>query len=668
MRPKGIKFIELIADKIFVSVFALIFLAIVALQFLGGGTTVKVGASENLPISRAYEEIVTKALGKQAQMNSNEIPADIPAAPPNVVAALEEVISAPRTTTAGIPWVSPVLIDSDAKEIAPDMIGRFTLPLPPALTSPVATVAGGALDPFVLIQTPELSQYLLNGPSEQPYDLFVISVQAGFDVAGYRARLDADPDGAGPLSPIPNQWWRNRLDVLDVQVYRRQVFADGERGPEALLPPPPGSATLRGSLGDELTVTEFNSRVQFAGVVANAKQIREPRFFRMIAGEPWIPPMDAAAADQPVSDPRLAELQSVRRDIAEVQDRLDQLKKQARSGGGGGQVVAGRQPGGLGGGDRGRGKTSRPESSLDARRKEQIQQLTARLQELQSSEKRLIAELLVAGIDPETGRRADVTVDLSAEPLPMRDADRITVWSHDVSARPGETYEYRVRLVLPNPLKGYEQNMPDDQRALAVQSVIESDFSPWSAPIEAPRRAYMFVEGVSMPEIGALGATRPSATIELYRFFYGYWRKGQLRVTPGDSIGASIALPAPLPLWTISEGLAEQSGEHQAPIEARSGAYLLDVVTEPSPATPGPANREPTRLAAMIAEPNGTIAVRRPEEDRTSSLRNKLDASVEAGLNAMTTAPTPGPAARPAAGSPSGGAPASGRRTGRLGG
>ncbi len=530
MRPKGIKFIELIADKIFLAIFAVIFLAVVALQFVGGGTAIKIGAQDNVPIDRAYQEVITLAQRKQAAMTSDDVAEEAPTTAPDVAGQLE-VAMVTSTADSQIPPIVAVkpLPGASGIDGPPAPSGRYALPKPPAPTRPVAESFGGALDPYELKAAPGLASSLLNGGEQQPYDIFAISVESEFDASDYRRILESDPDGAGALAALPRNWWIGRVEVLDVQLFRREVFPDGTTGDEVLLATPPGFASMRNQLSMDLTVGELNKLVRFAEQPEQARQIRQPFFYRMISGEAWSPPLqgDGAADDMAWSSP----------------------------------------------------------------------------------------------------------------PARLRDVDVVSIWAHDVSATPGASYQYRMSLVFPNPLKGYEKSIDEDLRHLAEAPVIVSAPSPWSDTVQTLRPAYNFVQRASIPQQGAVGPSRPFAIVELYRFYYGYWRRGEMRVHAGDMIASDIAIPMALPIWSVDGQQPQREGEVAGPIPADTGAYLLDVVVEPSPAPPGPGGRTQTRNAAIIGTIAGDVAVRRPDEDSQSALKAQLQKSANVAAGAVVETP-----------------------------
>lgn len=628
MKPKGVPFIERIADKAFLALFGVIFLVVVAMQFVGGGATVKV-ANNDMPVERAYNQVVTLAQSRRAQLESDEVAAQTPDAVPAAADRLALAIKRPILASRGVPMGVPLVIGEGTEVVGIGDVGRYEPPAIAAPPAPIVRVYAGTLDPYALRDEPAFERAIL-GSADQPLDFFAVSVQTEFDAEGYRASLQRDPDDAGEYAPIPQQWWRSRVEILDVQVERREVRDDGTRGSASLLPPPPGIESLRGDISDALTVGDLNRFVALAGQPELARQLRQPPFFPMISGEPWAPPGLAIDAG---SDPRLEELRRLRVQIQERERRLADLERQASVGGGGALVVAMAQ-------DR---ATAQPRDTGDrarTARQQQIDRLKEEIKDLQTQRDEIAAALAAEGVDPETGFRVGPAPILMEEPARLRDVAQAPVWFHDPFVEPGAAYEYRVRLVLANPLKGYAQAIAEDLRGYTEASTIETPFSDWSEPVRTPERAYMFIESAQAPTGDtAVGLARPSAVASLYRFHYGHWRSGRVRVQAGDTIRASIEIESALPIWDVSGAQAVQAGELAGPIDADPGMYLLDVLLETSPAPLGPGGREQTRSAAIIGHADGGVSVRRPDSDAVSEFKRELDRSVEAGLGAVVATP-----------------------------
>lgn len=150
------------------------------------------------------------------------------------------------------------------------------------------------------------------------------------------------------------------------------------------------------------------------------------------------------------------------------------------------------------------------------------------------------------------------------------DAPRLTpVWAHDLSAAPGATYRYRLRVVLWNRYVGRPRALAN--AADAARPVVHGAWSAASAPITvaAPRRFYVVGPGV------AAG----TASIEVWAWHEGLWLRERFEAGVGEPIGA---------LRTVKTGRLDDEGrEIRASVDFSVGAVLLDVDRPQALAGPG---------------------------------------------------------------------------------
>ncbi|QYU66939.1 hypothetical protein J4558_18525 [Leptolyngbya sp. 15MV] len=190
MKMKGISWIELHVEKIVLATVAVIFLVVLAMQFLWQPNRIKVGQGEPLPPGRAFEPAIQRAQQIEAAMRRTELPAE---APPPVSATLVEdfrkaaqssLAPAPRLArlgpglaiTAPDGIVSTAIISGVA---AP--VGQVVVPAPSGL---IAHAYRGTIDPMEAVGNRELAALL---PAQQPFDKIGVSVQARFDGVALRA-------------------------------------------------------------------------------------------------------------------------------------------------------------------------------------------------------------------------------------------------------------------------------------------------------------------------------------------------------------------------------------------------------------------------------------------------------------------------------------------------
>lgn len=140
------------------------------------------------------------------------------------------------------------------------------------------------------------------------------------------------------------------------------------------------------------------------------------------------------------------------------------------------------------------------------------------------------------GMGPDGRRKAgtdEVYFDLREEMLNFRtDLSKsekpVLIWAFDDTARPGKTYQYRLRLGVFNPVVGTGQ-LVDRDMDKNNQVILWSRFSEVTKPVVIPRMVYLFAKSVQ-------DKTR-TATVEVARYKLGYWRTEDFQVRPGESIG-----------------------------------------------------------------------------------------------------------------------------------
>jgi hypothetical protein len=107
---------------------------------------------------------------------------------------------------------------------------------------------------------------------------------------------------------------------------------------------------------------------------------------------------------------------------------------------------------------------------------------------------------------------------------------RVLVWFHDAGLEPMKTYQYRLRLVMVNPLLARARDAEEPQ--VARVPTITSDFSPWSEDVSVPQATEMFLTGGS-PSVG-------QATVTVFTRSLGQWVSERFSVSEGEPIGGVV--------------------------------------------------------------------------------------------------------------------------------
>lgn len=648
MKLKGINIFERHVEKAFFLLMTLVFAIVMVWQFALGGNTVDVAGQKGVPVDRAFEQVGRIADQKLAQMQQADPDPQVPAETPDAVAT---VVGSLRyrgpEARLPVPLGLPIAGLPGEADFRPIAAGSTIAVRPVSVPAPDMARAGeyaATLDPLDVGASVGLEPFL---PREQPFDLRAVSIAARFNSAALLTGLRSDPDGeAGPLGAIPEPWWRGRIEIIDIEIERREVYGDGTRGESTLVAPAPGRFSLRDRLAGGIAPGDMSQLVADARL--NAQDIVQPRFWSVIAGEPWAPPAPAQGEreDSTAEIARLLrQLDQTRREIERAQAALAPGARSALDIFDPRRGVLAQSIGGRGGGGGGSSGPS-PEQLEQERLSRQRSAIEARLADLRVRETAISERLTALGVSPEGAARQQAAPELN---LPMRiaDADELVLWGHDLAIERGARYEYRLRVAVNNPLYGFTVNLAEESREAAEAPVLHSDWSGWSEPVAVDHDSYWFVKSAIEGGRQAVGVVAPTATVEVYRFFYGYWRRDEARVRVGDPIAAAIDLSElALPIFRIDSPGAGATpavvGQDAltTPLQTATGAMLLDI--RPSAA---PSGRDRS-LGVVIREADGSLVSRRPTFDVASELRKRLEQSAGAGLLASVGTPGAGPVSR----------------------
>ncbi len=238
------------------------------------------------------------------------------------------------------------------------------------------------------------------------------------------------------------------------------------------------------------------------------------------------------------------------------------------------------------------------------------------------------------------------------------DAGQFTLWTHDLTARPGATYRYRARVRVTNPLFGQTDGLVDEQKSLAQNIAIDGAFSEWSDPIVLPEERVLILQAASEPSTTGL-ASPARASVELFEFYYGYWRRVEVGLEPGDTAAGTITLPEGLVTYEITtDESGRRSIAQQTPVERnrplQMDTFLLGVASAWS--------KDKAIAQAAFAQGADRILLRVPSNDpSTAALREALAKSARSAERGVArlpgSSPWGGPPAPGGGGDPAGGGP-----------
>jgi hypothetical protein len=683
MRLKGISPIEQHAEKAFLGLFLVAGLGVLAWQFVGQESTVKVGKDE-VRLADAYARI-----DEERKRTDARIRAAAPEGMPSLenAAALQQlaefetryrgpVSPAPQLAVA-LDRAGPTVTGSS---VSPRDLVQLNEVVAPAPGAPVAGAYMAAIDPGEARADPAVAAVL---PAEAPFDKGWVSVETSFDGTALRAALGTDPDSDGPIRAIPKNWWDSGMSIFAVLMERQTLRPDGSWSAPEPVKPMPGRPSLADQLDGLNTAVRIKDVARWSNEQAGA--VRRPDFYAIQVGESWAPPTerDQRLAEQGDKESRVRTLMAQRADKIR---RRDAIARELQSLGGGGTSPGPRPPGGPGGGGGGAGAPGRPGgggggaapppsgggNTANESRRRSLQGTLDRLNREIAQHEADLRDLGQNVGDPNQPAPV-VPVQGGRAPAgePVLDTQSLRIWAHDVHVQRGATYRYRVRLALNNPYFGHAAAMLPAQAPLAAKGVMYTPFSDWSEPVQVDPETYLFFTSASEDDTGARAAT---AKAEVYQFRWGFWRRGQAVLEPGDSVLTDIRVPDmskmpaepvpgadPVPApgagrpGAAPGGAGRPGGRPDGP-GGRPDAPADPVV--PPGQRPRPVNvpmigvpvSDPTILLGVgsmpevdadgrqvavqqiyLRDPGGQVVVRVPDDERSSSAYQRVSSSADRG-------------------------------------
>lgn len=671
MKLKGVSAFEQHVEKIVLVVVSIILLAVLTMQFLVQPNRVTVGRSAPVPPGEAYRPV--EALAEDLRRRIQDTQPAFPEVPQvDLASAFTKrreaplVPQAPRVSLGRPTPLEGVAVAASAGATGEAPVAELVIPAP---TGTVAAALWSAIDPAEAVANPALMAML---PPEQPFDKVSVSVEAVFDGAALRRALMQDPDGeTGPIRAVPSQWWLNSLEILAVRLQREELSSTGEWTNLVDVPAPPGRPDVLAEIRKNVfSLPDLMDWVNEARVAA--EDIRRPLFYPVIAGQPWVAPTEAvkgAGKRPPEVDREFRLRDQTAAQLLAAQDALDAARRGAgirpQPGEGGGRGRSG--PGA--GGD--------PQRPAQPRTDPRVTFLEGRVKSLADQLKKVDERIIALGYDPETGGKREARTVATQAFRSLLDDQAVRLWMHDLTAEPGKTYRYRMHVAVNNPLYGRGAGLVAAQQDRAKQAVVMGESSGWTEPLTVPPQTCFFITGASTG--GELGGSA-RATAEVYRMFYGFYRRGTVNLEPGDVVASDVRLPDKmlLPVWDLEKLRDPQAqpgliptppipGEGEIipggrpgiitpgmpppppppgtpetpvlppgakpwekPVSVALTTFLLDVARAPiaGEAVLGGVRE---RYQAVLRGPDGRITVRYPDVDKGSDLYRIVTASAKDG-------------------------------------
>ena len=630
MKVKGISFFELHAEKFLLGIAVLLLLAVVAMQFIGGGSTVRV---DNREVGVGE---VNSILKQRAEALAARLRADAPAGvdlfdgePPVMIGTFTEAISssiAPRASLPkGQPALASTLVPSDIADVAWYHEPRFAgISIGDVVqTSDAVTTQGwGALSP--------LGERFESEPST--FDLTWLTPSVRIDLASLRNELLRNaPKATPPRLPIPTIWHNEALMLVDVVFERQKQTDDGGWAAIEVVDSFPTQDSYRTYLASADTSLRDDVFEELARE-ARQLEILQPDFVETVNGS-FVPPIETmtpsaadpstAASGEEISRLR-RELLRFRQDEARTKARLDELggpvrddedkpagrpggRDRGRDDGSSGGGAAPPRGGCLGSGSGMQGRRGAGDAAQDEATRRRRIALSERLQRISTQIARTESEIarLAPGLETSGASVAIPNVNEDAS---------IVAWTHDLDVAPGAVYRYRALVEVYNPFFARTTQLVPEQQALAAGFTMSTIASDWSPPVRvAPPVSFFLARAV--PGEGGLGLG--TASMEVFAFRDGKRRTESFSVQPGDVIG--------------SPSTVRRGGRVLAEVDFTTGWFVVDILEDPSrdDVSGGDRAKGAIVLVARVDDPS-VIEARYVEFDRSSEQRRRFTDEVRA--------------------------------------
>jgi hypothetical protein len=647
MKLKGVNPIEQHIEKIVLAVVLILLLAVLSMQFVLRPNDIEVSSTRSVSPDQVYTVLESQANQLESQL-SDQNPELPELQPVDLVVRYNEAF---ENSSGGSIQLSSAL--GTGVDIADTTGASIDIPVAtdgpvaalmvPKTSTPLAASLWSTLDPYAVEQVPEYGQFI---PAAQPYDFPSISIEANFSGKDLEASLLGKNGSNGA---IPRRFWSaTGLAILGFEAERQQLMEDGTWGSSEPIVTPPHTPKPIGALGADAGLLELTALVTTANGVVD--EVARPMFPPTISGAEWIPPSERVATG---NDSESDQIKRIQRRLDRAKGELERLTN---------APTGNRDPGPGGGGKTSRTRDPQPSGPTSTNRSQQD-----RIKKLREDIKEYEKELEDLGVDLDDNRSSRQARTSKTDMGSILEEESVELWAHDLGVEPGATYRYRTRVVVNNPLfrKGGELD-PDDanQQALTTNPFARGDWSSWSESVVAGAEEYFFVTGAESQTGFATGGTK--ATIELYKMFYGHYRKSTLSVTPGDELATTVRMSGDLlnidtslveandAAKAINDLADEDSSELPEGISELSnrmtidlGVYLLDIYAGQGGVETN-LGRTVVPMQFVLRDAGGNVIVRSDLSDE-SSLAYVL-ASESASAASVTALRPPGaPAISPAA-------------------
>jgi len=539
MKIKNVSLIEQHIEKIFIGIALIVLLFVMWFYGLNTPNTAFIDGQLLKP-SEIDPTIERRANALNQQINSNNIPQ-----------ALEELkitdytqlffdrINQKLTTATNLPPLNPI---ADVG-IDDNVLGRHKyVPVVPAPVIVAVQPDIAAISPIVVRDNDDLKKRF---PPGTPFDISWISLVAHFDLIEMRKELLTP--STEEYYQIDRNWWEAQFAIVSYELQRQTAAPDGTfpEGNQGIEPVSDLPGQPRVSIPDSVTDGQEGVAYQQLIQLNQEALIRYP--FYPLKGRNWEPP---TAIIQGLDPQLIQEISLLYQAITkQIKDTLFIIKRRDSSPQNEIRYTPLIPPAVVKLTDLQReywkitNTTVMIENeSIELNLNYQGMFISERANEkmVQDEAERVIREAefnerlrLDPNAIPFAEETATPTQTIGKIIIPPN--GQADIWAHDINVKTGESYRYRMRIFVTNPLWKKDRNLPEDQRIqYAHRLQLESAWGAWSPPITIQPSQFVFLDNAQAAPTPIPG----NVTVDVWKFWDGNWRNNTFKINPGDPIGS----------------------------------------------------------------------------------------------------------------------------------
>jgi len=209
--------------------------------------------------------------------------------------------------------------------------------------------------------------------------------------------------------------------------------------------------------------------------------------------------------------------------------------------------------------------------------------------------------------------------------------EKVIVWFHHDHLQAGNTYQYRLKLKLVNPLYTYVNDVKEGAEADARRPLLETDWSPWSDEISLRNPTEFYVSGYAKGDV----SVEKTMSVDVFTRALGQRVRHRFAVRRGGNIGNQMSVKVVNPV-ARGEGEARGKTDRIKTVPANFLTRALAVEFDFARALYKGSSAQPTGTAAMFyLDPEGTLRVRTYDEDMASARYKELQEETKRTENAV---------------------------------